>query len=267
MTAASIALTDASVELGGRRLLGPIDLAFNAGQLTVVAGPNGAGKSTLLRLAAGLLRPARGEVLAGGQLVRRLGAMERARRMSYLPQNGDVAWPLSVSSVAMLGRIPHGGSEEAPRPADEAAVVRALASVSLLTLRERPVTELSGGERARALLARVLAGDAPILLCDEPLAALDPAHQLLVADVLASEARRGACVVAVMHDLQTAARVADRIVVLDAGRVVADGPAESVLTPTLLAEVFRLRASLDRNAEGLALRIAGRFGDGPASDA
>jgi iron complex transport system ATP-binding protein len=261
MTAPAIALREIVVARNGRRLVGPIAAGFQRAQLTVVAGPNGAGKSTLLRAAAGLARLSDGQVLIDGQPVSGLSARERGRQIGYLPQNGDVAWPISVRSVAMLGRIPHGGTEDAPSVADEAAVNRALAAVNLSALGDRIVTELSGGERARALLARVLAGQASILLCDEPLASLDPEHQLLVVDALAAEARRGACVVAVMHDLPMAARVADRMIIVNAGRIVADGLPEQVLSPDLLAKVFRLRAALDRSDAGIVLRIAGRVGE------
>src|SRR5690606_30920127 len=153
---------------------------------------------------------------------------ERARRIGYLPQGGEIAWDLSVAALAALGRLPHGDR-------GEAQVAAALAAVDLAALADRPVSTLSGGERARALLARVLAGEPRWILADEPLAALDLAHQLALLAHLRTAAERGAGVVLVLHDLALAMNHADRVVVLDRGRVAAGGPPEAALSAQVVA--------------------------------
>jgi iron complex transport system ATP-binding protein len=177
----------------------------------------------------------------------------RAKRIAYLPQSGGVSWPLPVRDVVALGRLPHGEAPDALRPEGERAVAEAVAAVGLLGFEDRPVTELSGGERARALLARALAVEAPVLLADEPVAALDPRHQLLVLAVLRERARAGATVVAVMHDLALASRFADRMVLLDQGRLVADGTPVEVLTAARLESVFGIEAVVAGAGEGLTV--------------
>jgi iron complex transport system ATP-binding protein len=173
-----------------------------------------------------------------------LSAAERARTVAYLPQSGSIAWPIPVRSVVALGRMPHGERSTHLTERGEAAVAAAIAAAGLHGFEARPATELSGGERARVLLARALATQAPILLADEPVAALDPRHQLLVLDVLRDQARGGASVIAVMHDLPLAARFADRVLLMHEGRIEADGAPRDVLTPAQLANSFGIEASV-----------------------
>ncbi|MGF9758233.1 ABC transporter ATP-binding protein [Microvirga sp. 0TCS3.31] len=246
-----------TVDLGTRRVLQAIDLHFESGCLTALIGPNGAGKTTLLRAMAGLVRPSAGDVILGGTPVARMPASYRARAIAYLPQGGGVAWPLPVASVVALGRLPHGEEPDRLPAQGQEAVAAALRSVALEGFERRPATALSGGERARMLLARALATQAPVLLADEPVAALDPRHQLIVLDVLQAHARAGATVVAILHDLTLAARFADRIVLLDQGKVEASGVPETVLTEARLAASFGIRARITRDEAGLLVVAQG----------
>jgi iron complex transport system ATP-binding protein len=240
------------VRLGARAALVGVDLAIEPGLFTIVVGPNGAGKTTLLRALAGLVVPHLGAVTIGRQPLGRLSGSERARTIAYLPQGGRIAWPIPVASIVALGRMPHGERGETLPDAGRRAVAAAIAALGLQGFEERPATELSGGERARVLLARALATEAPTLLADEPVAALDPRHQLLVLDLLRARARAGAAVVAVMHDLALAARFAERILLMRDGRLLADGTPGDVLTAEHLATSFGIEATVTEQ-EGTVL--------------
>jgi iron complex transport system ATP-binding protein len=253
MSTPALRLSGVHVTLGRRPILAGLDLAIAPERLTVVVGPNGAGKTTLLRTLAGLVAPERGAASFGARKIAAMSGAERARTIAYVPQAGTVAWPIPVSSVVALGRLPHGEAPDRLSPDGALAVAAAIAAVGLAGFEARPVTELSGGERARALLARALATEAPVLLVDEPVAALDPRHQLLVLDVLRRRARAGAIVIAVMHDLALASRFADWIVLLDRGRAVAAGAPEEVLTAGRLEAVFGIEAIVSLGADGLAI--------------
>ena len=237
-----LTLDRVGVDLGRRAALRDVSAVFEPGQLTLVIGPNGAGKTTLLRAAAGLVKPVSGEVRLDRRPLSAVHGAERARTVAYLPQSGSVAWPMPVRDVVALGRLPHGEEPDRLSPAGRTAVDSALAAVGLESFETRSATALSGGERARVLLARALATEAPILLADEPVAALDPRHQLVVLDVLRRRARAGATVVAVMHDLALAARYADEILLLQDGRVEASGRPREVLTEARLAASFGIEA-------------------------
>ncbi|MGG7644309.1 ABC transporter ATP-binding protein [Rhodovulum sp. YNF3179] len=206
------------------------------GECVGLIGPNGAGKTTLMRGALGLL-PAAGE-----SSLARLAPAERARAAAWMPQRREINWPVSVETLVRLGRTPHlppGGRWGA---ADRAAVDHALARMGLDAFRDRTATQLSGGEQARALIARALAQEAPLLLADEPIAGLDPAHQIMTMEVFAELAAEGHAVVVSIHDLGLAARHCTRLMMLERGRLVADGPPGEVLTPENLARVFHVRA-------------------------
>ncbi len=228
--------------------LADVSIALNRGEVTAILGPNGAGKSTLLAALAGL---STGPVLLDDAPLDRLAPRERARRIGYLPQAGEVAWNVSVRTLAALGRLPH----DTGAAKNSAAVESALAALDLADLAERPVNRLSGGERARALLARVLAGQPEWILADEPLAALDLAHQQALLVRLRDLARKGAGVVVVVHDLALAMNHADRVLVLRKGQLVADGPPQAALTEACIAQVWAVRARWhgDRSAQALAL--------------
>jgi iron complex transport system ATP-binding protein len=238
----TLTLSGVHVTLGRRRVLAALDLTIAPERLTVVVGPNGAGKTTLLRVLAGLVAPERGTVRLGERPVAAIGGAERARTIAYVPQGGGVAWPIPVSSVVALGRLPHGERPQALPPRGREAVAAALGTVGMERFAARSATELSGGERARVLLARALATQSPVILADEPVAALDPRWQLLALERLRQRAHDGATIVVVMHDLALAARFADEIVLLDAGRIAASGQPGDVLSAARLAHVFGIEA-------------------------
>lgn len=226
------------VDIAGARLLTGIDLEVRSGELLGLIGPNGAGKTTLLRLLAGLREPSSGTVTHGGKHLSRMARPALARRLAYLPQGTDIAWPLRVERLVALGRLPHQAFLRRNPREDEAAVDRALRRVGIEGLRERALVTLSGGERMQVLLARALAVEAEALLADEPVAALDPHHQLKVMELLREEARAGKAVVAVLHDLSLAMRFCDRLALLHRGKLIATGPPRSVLDEASLAKAY-----------------------------
>jgi iron complex transport system ATP-binding protein len=249
-------LSRLSASLSGRVVLDAVDLAVRPGECVGLIGPNGAGKSTLMRAALGLI-PAAGERWLGDAPVGLLDARARGRRAAWLPQDREIAWPVTVRVLAGLGRAAlRTGPETA---ADHAAVQGALARMDLSALADRPATALSGGERARALVARVLAQEAPLILADEPAAGLDPAHQIGLMQTFAALAGEGRGVLASLHDLGLAARWCDRLVLIDQGRIVADGPPGAVLTADLLAAVYGIRAFAAETPEGLVLQPVARL--------
>ncbi|PZU15290.1 MAG: ABC transporter ATP-binding protein [Citromicrobium sp.] len=219
--------------LGGR--LSDVTASFALGTNTAICGPNGAGKSTLLKLLAGLERPDTGFVTLDGARLDALDARRRAQAIGYLPQSGEVAWDVAVRDLVGLGRLPH-------RDWGAAAITAALEALDLTALADRPVSRLSGGERARALLARVLAGEPRWILADEPLAALDLGHQLALLSHLRRAAETGAGVVLVLHDLALAMNHADRVIVIDQGAVVVDGRCEDALDHRVIERVWGVPA-------------------------
>jgi len=238
-------------ERGGRRILDSIAVQFASGSVTAVLGPNGAGKSTLLGCMVGLLRPSHGAVDLDETPLVSLAADERARRIAFLPQIAEISWPVDVATLVALGRIPF--RHRASDAENEAAVRRAMQATRTTQWSQRTVTSLSGGERARVLLARVLAGESDWILADEPFVGLDPAHQFEAADLLRSLATQGHGVVLTIHDLALAARIADRVVVLHHGRIVADGTPEAALTPPTLREVYGIDAQWVARERGTPL--------------
>ncbi|MBS0315255.1 MAG: ABC transporter ATP-binding protein [Proteobacteria bacterium] len=225
------------VQLGKRTVLDGISAALDTGRVTALLGPNGAGKSTLLRAILSLI-PGEGTVALDGEPVSALPPRVRARRLGYLPQTGELAWNIPARSVVELGRAPYRTPFAALSERDEAAIEQAMALTDTAQFADRLTGELSGGERARVLLARVLAGEPDWLLADEPLASLDPAHQVDMLDRLRKFADGGRGVVVVLHELSHAARIADDVMLLKAGRLLAHGPAPEVLRPELLSEAY-----------------------------
>jgi len=246
-----------TLKRGRREILAGLDLSLRAGEVTALVGPNGAGKSTLLAGLCGLLAPAAGAVRLDGQDLSALPPMARARRIGFLPQMPEIAWPLEVRILVGLGRTPHIGARGLSA-ADARIIDAALEEAGAADLAERDASTLSGGERARVMIARVLAGEPDWLLADEPLAGLDPGCQIDAAETLVRRARAGCGVVLTLHDLTLAARIADRVLVLAEGRLLADGPPEVALVPDVLARAFAVRTALRRGPEGASVDVLGR---------
>ncbi len=231
-----------TVTLAGRLVLNDVWLALSSGHLVALVGPNGAGKTTLLRALAGLV-PSEGAIEVGGAALSSLTLRERARRFAYLPQGHIVHWPLPARDIVALGRYPHGTTDPARlTPKDTEAVLRAMQATDVVEFSERRVTELSGGERSRVALARVLAVEAPVILADEPTASLDPRHQFDVMKSLRASADKGVLVIVVTHDLGLAARFADTVLVLSDGRLVSQGAPAEALSEKIMGDVFRISA-------------------------
>ncbi|KFI30411.1 ABC transporter ATP-binding protein [Haematobacter massiliensis] len=232
-----------TVHRGGRPVLGGIDLCIHPGEFVGLLGPNGAGKTTLLRAALGLLP------CGGTSSLAALPTLERARRAAFMPQGREIAWPLSVERVVALGRAAHPAGAR-----DGQIVAKALALLNLTEFRERPATDLSGGEQARVLIARMIAQDTPLMIADEPIAGLDPAAQIQVMEVFSGIAARGGAVLASLHDLGLAARHCTRLVLLHAGHIAAEGRAETVLSPENLAQVFGITAFTAQTSQGMVFQ-------------
>lgn len=240
-----LTLRNLTVLRGPCPVVDDVSLRVGPGECVGLIGPNGAGKTTLMRAALGIL-PYRGR-----SNLAEIGPRARAKAAAWLPQQRDIAWPIAVETLVMLGRVPHLAAGQTPRDADRTAVATALAEMGLTGFEARPATALSGGEQARVLIARALAQQTPLLLADEPIAGLDPAHQIGTMSLFADLATRGKGLLVSLHDLSLAARHCTRLLLLHQGRLEADGAPEAVLTPENLARVFGIEADLTRDADGL----------------
>jgi iron complex transport system ATP-binding protein len=244
-----LSLRDLRAELGGRTVLDGVGLDIAPGEFVGLIGPNGAGKSTLLRAALSLT-PSSGGISLAGRDARTMSARERALVASYLPQEREIAWSMTVERLVWLGRSPHRAAFTPLGPADTEVVERAFGLMEIDQFRSRSATALSGGEKARVLVARALAQDTPLLLADEPTAGLDPSHQIALMRILSDLARAGRGVVACLHDLGLAARWCTRLVLMNGGRLVADGAPTAVLTPERLRDVYNVQAYVAEHAGG-----------------
>jgi len=234
---AELVLDDVGVRFGGHKVVGGVSVFLAPGRLHVLIGPNGAGKTTLLKAMAALVR-ASGTVLLDDADVAKMSYARRANSIAYLPQDRSIAWDLSAVEIAALG-----AQHLPPKMARQKAFAE-LQALGLQEMADRGVFSLSGGQRARVLLARVLAGPAGVLLLDEPLVALDPAWQRQVLARLKQRAMEGATVVLSLHDLHLAAQFADEVLLMHQGRLIAQASPENVFTPNYLAEVFNLKGEL-----------------------
>ncbi len=250
---------DLTVSLGGSPVVGPLSLRLEPGEVVGLLGPNGAGKSTLLRALAGLA-PHGGSATLDGTPLAQMSDAARALRIAYLPQARTVGWAVAVERLVELGRIPWRRFGSALSETDRAIVAEAMRLMDVGPLARRLATEISGGEQARALAARVIAQDTPVLLADEPAAGLDPAHQIAMMAAFRSLAAKGRSVIVSLHDLTLAARWCDRLVMLDAGKVAAEGAPAEVVTPALLGQVFGVEAVVSTVGGALAVAPIGLSG-------
>ncbi len=240
----NLAAVAVSLRLGGTPILSDARFMVAAGEVTGLIGPNGAGKTTLLRMLAGLLAPDSGEILLDGAPLESHDRRERARRIVYLPQGGTSDWSVTVETLVGMGRLPHMGPWRGPAAVDREAIAAALATCDVAHLADRPVSRLSGGERARVLLARALAGQPEIFLVDEPVSGFDPAHRLDVMETFGKLAQSGVGVVVAMHDLSLAIRYCNRLVLMAGGLVVASGTVTEVLSPKNLQHYYGIDAHI-----------------------
>ncbi len=245
---------DISLRIHGHDILRGVLASFVPGHITVLLGPNGAGKTSFLRTLAGLRQPTSGNIHYGTELLMMMSARQRAQQIGLLPQSAEAHWNITARTLVSLGRIPHQKWFSGPSSADIAAIDAAMQATDVMQFADRPVFSLSGGERARVLLARVLAGEPRWLLADEPLAHLDLAHQLDVLDIFRQSAKRGCGVILVLHDLALAAQIADDILILSKGRIAAHGPPATTLTTDIIAQVYDVNVEIAQQSDG-SLRI------------
>lgn len=239
-TSHSLAAEGLSLGYGDRAVIDSLDLAVPPGEMTVIVGANACGKSTLLRSLSRLLAPRTGRVVLDGREVHRMPARELARTLGLLPQSSIAPEGITVADLVSRGRYPHQSLLRQWSREDERVVAESMAATGVQDLAARPVDELSGGQRQRVWIAMALAQQTPLLLLDEPTTYLDIAHQIEVLDLCARLHEEGRTVVAVLHDLNHAARYATHMIAMRDGRIVAEGAPAAVVTSELVEEVFRL---------------------------
>lgn len=239
-----------SVTMGEIQCLKQIDLSLKSGELIGLIGPNGAGKSSLLKAMAGLQKTTHGTVLLEGNDIEKSNRRECGKTLGYLEQSGEIHWPIQVRRLVELGRVPHLSVWNIPGEEDQKQIDVALKQTGSWHLKDRTATTLSGGEKCRVLLARVLAGEPKIILADEPIAALDPAHQIKVMNSFRQFADNGGGAIIALHDLNIAARYCHQLVLLDAGKLVSKGPPDEVITEARLASTYGIKAALGRDKNG-----------------
>ena len=247
--------TDLILKVGNATLVEHASFRLAAGEFVALLGPNGAGKTSLIRASLGLEKPSHGKATVNDEDTTHLTPVARARHVAYLPQIRPLAWPNTVRDVVALGRFSHGAALGRLSGADADAVERAINACDLTRLADRAADTLSGGELARMHCARAFAAEAPLLIADEPIAALDPRHQFRILDLIAEFVRQGGGALVVLHDVQLAARYASRLIWMKEGRILADGPPAETLTVERLETIYGIRARI----EGSRIEMDGVF--------
>ncbi len=245
----TIRLDQISLTLAGKVVLDAVTASLARGRVTAILGPNGAGKSSLLRVMAGLARPESGKITLDDQPIASMARSERARRIGYLPQEANHVWNLSARDLVALGRLPFRTNAID----DAIAIQAAMAATDTLPLAQRPIDAMSGGERARVHFARILAGNPDWILADEPLANLDPPHQRDILALLRAEKAKGKGIAVVLHGLNAAARVADSVILMRNGVIVAHGPTKDVLTKPNLTDTYGMDFTIIRRNDALLI--------------
>ncbi|AHB48213.1 ABC transporter [Hyphomicrobium nitrativorans NL23] len=253
-----LSVRNLSVDLGGQTIVRDVSLDFAPDGVIGLIGPNGAGKSTFLKAILGLV-PSRGGISYDGKPLPEIDRRALARLTSYLPQDREIAWPLSVENVVALGRTPYLSTLSGLGSEDHQEIESAIALTDIAHLRNRIVSTLSGGERARVLMARVLAQATPILIADEPVAALDPGHQIALLETLDALSSAGRTIIVSLHEISLAARWCRRLVLLDKGSIAADGKPEDVLTHEHFAKVYGVRIHRTVTEDGLLVQPVARL--------
>ncbi|MBT5861448.1 MAG: ABC transporter ATP-binding protein [Gammaproteobacteria bacterium] len=246
-----------SIEVAGTSILRDATVSLQPGELVAILGPNGAGKTSLLRALMGLTKTSGGSVELDGVTCSEMAPQDRARLVSYLPQHQPLAWPNRVMDVVALGRFAHGAALDRLNPEDTAAVMNAITACDLNKLAERATTTLSGGELARVHFARAIAAQTPLLIADEPVAELDPRHQIRIANLLRHYVDDGGGALVVLHEIPLAARVADHLVWMKNGRIFAEGTPAETLTSQMMEDVYGVRAHVGNDEHGFDVRIEG----------
>lgn len=248
-----LTVKDLTYQVNGATLVEQASFKLVPGELICLLGPNGAGKTSLIRASLGLEKPSFGQSMLDGESTLTLSPILRARRIAYLPQIRPLAWPNAVRDIVALGRFSHGAVLGRLKGADRDAVDRALSACDLTHLADRSADTLSGGELARMHCARAFAAEAPLLVADEPIAALDPRHQFRILDLIADFVASGGGALVVLHDIQMAARYASRLIWMKGGRILADGPPSETFTEDRLKDVYGIEARVD----GLRIEMTG----------
>lgn len=239
----SLNICNLSVSMNGEEILSHINFEAKAGEFIGLIGPNGAGKTTLLRAIMNFITY-RGEVAVDGLLTAEMAHHERAKWLSYLPQERDVAWPVSVETIVGLGRQMQRSAFASLSPVDHRMIAEAMRQMDVAKFAKKSVHQLSGGEKARVLIARLLAQGSPFILADEPVSGLDPAHQLSLMQCFAELAQAGKTVIASLHDLSLSAHRCTRLIMLEKGRIIADGTPKQVLTAKNLRNIYKIEADI-----------------------
>ncbi len=256
-----IKATGLEYKIGNLSILKGIDFEIKMGELVGLIGPNGAGKSTLLRLLTQVEPASGGEIQFDGKMIEALSAEERAKRIGYLEQGARAHWPFSVEKIIGLGRIPYQKWWQQASREDDAKVIQAMEVTQTLAYRNRNVTTLSGGEHTLVMLARIIAGEPQLILADEPVAALDPYHQLHVMEILRTHASEQRAAVVVLHDLSLAARFCDRLYLLNHGALHCSGTPNEIMVAENIADVYGVKTRISCDAEGVSVTPISRLSD------